>query len=99
MPKNGKKVGNNIIIKEKVVFTAIKQYTDDAGLAIDKYDCAVYKDFAKTNQLEMKNGVVADQLTMLGIENYTDNASTVTYTFFKDENDEYHFLSSEITSE
>ena len=90
---------NNIIIKEKVVFTAIKQYTDDAGLAIDKYDYAVYKDFAKTNQLEMKNGVVADQLTMLGIENYTDNASTVTYTFFKDENDEYHFLSSEITSE
>lgn len=90
---------NNIIIKEKVVFTAVKQYTDDAGLAIDKYDCAVYKDFAKTTQLEMKNGVVADQLTMLGIENYTENASTVTYTFFKDENDEYHFLSSEITSE
>lgn len=90
---------NNIIIKEKVVFTAVKQYTDDAGLPIDKYDCAVYKDYAKTNQLEMKNGVVADQLTMLGIENYTENASTVTYTFFKDENDEYHFLSSEITSE
>lgn len=90
---------NNIIIKEKVVFTAIKQYTDDAGLALDKYDCAVYKDYAKTNQLEMKTGVVADQLTLLGIENYAENASTVTYTFFKDENDEYHFLSSEITSE
>lgn len=90
---------NNIIIKEKVVFTAVKQYTDDAGLAIDLYDCAVYKDYAKTNQLEMKTGVVADQLTLLGIENYSENASTVTYTFFKDENDEYHFLSSEITSE
>lgn len=90
---------NNIIIKEKVVFTAIKQYTDDAGNPIDQYDCAVYKDYAKSNQLEMKTGVVADQLTLLGIENYSENASVVTYTFFKDENDEYHFLSSEITSE
>ena len=83
---------NNIIIKEKVVFTAIKQHTDKAGKPIDLYDCAI-------NQLEMKSGVVADQLTLLGIDNYKDNASTVTYTFFKDENDEYHFLSSEITSE
>lgn len=90
---------NNIIIKEKVVFTAIKQYTDDAGLPIDKYDCAVYQDFAKSKQLEMKSGVVSDQLTLLGIENYRESASTVTYTFFKDENDEYHFLKSEITSE
>ena len=32
--------------EEKVVFTAIKQYTDEAGLAIDKYDCAIYKDYA-----------------------------------------------------
>ena len=90
---------NNIIIKEKVVFTAIKQHTDKAGKPIDLYDCAIYKDYAKSNQLEMKSGVVADQLTLLGIDNYKDNASTVTYTFFKDENDEYHFLSSEITSE
>ena len=89
---------NNIIIKEKIVFTGLKQYTDDAGQPIDKYDCGIYKDFGKTNQLEMKTGVVADQLTLLGIENYKDNSSIVTYRFFKDENDEYHFLSSEITS-
>lgn len=87
---------DNIILKEKVVFTSTKQYTDDAGKEIDKYDCGIYKDFAKTNLLEQKTGVVKSQLSVLGIENYKDNASTVTYTFFKDENDEYHFLSSEI---
>lgn len=90
---------NNIIIKEKIVFTQCKQYSDEAGNLIDKYDCGVYKDFAKTNLLEQQTGVAKSQLSMLGIENYKDNASTVTYTFFKDENDEYHFLSSEITNE
>ena len=73
-------------------------FTRSSGQPIDKYDCGIYKDFGKTNQLEMKTGVVTDQLTLLGIENYKDNSSIVTYTFFKDENDEYHFLSSEITS-
>lgn len=88
----------NIIIKEKVVFTSAKQYTDEAGKLIDKYDCGIYKDYAKTNLLEQKTGVVKSQLTLLGIENYKDTASIVTYTFFRDENDEYHFLSSEISS-
>ena len=90
---------NNIIIKEKIVFTEYKQYTDEAGNLIDKYDCNIYKDYAKTNVLEQKSGVVKSQLTLLGIENYKENASIVTYRFFKDENDEYHFLSSEITAE
>lgn len=90
---------NIITIKEKVVFTALKQHTDAAGNPTDLYDCAVYKDYAKTQELEMKSNVVSDQLTLLSIDNYTDSASTVTYKFFKDENDEYHFLSSEITSD
>ena len=90
---------SNIIIKERVVFTAIKQNTDDAGQPLDSYDYAVYQDYAKTKQLEMQTGVVADQLTLIGIDNYEENAATITYTFFKDENDEYHFLSSEIVSE
>lgn len=89
---------NNIIITEKVVFTDYKQYTDDAGNVVDKFDCNVYKDFAKTNLIEQKTGVVESQLTVLGIENYKDSASTVKYTFFKDENDEYHFLSSEFST-
>lgn len=87
---------DNIILKEKVVFTSSKQYTDDAGNFIDKFDCGIYKDFARTNLLEQKTGVVKSQLSILGLENYSDSASTVTYTFVKDENDEYHFLSSEI---
>jgi len=87
---------NNIIIKEKVVFTNVKQYTDEAGNLIDKYDCGIYRDYARTNLLEQKTGVVKSQLSMLGLENYQESASTVTYTFFKDENDEYHFLNSVI---
>lgn len=87
---------DNIIIKEKVVFTNCKQYTDESGSLIDKYDCGIYRDYAKTNLIEQKNGVVKSQLSVLGIENYKDNASTVTYTFSKDENDEYHFVSSMI---
>ena len=90
---------NIITIKEKVVFTAIKQHTGPDGNAIDLYDCGVYKDYAKSQELEMKSGVVSDQLTLLSIDNYSDSASVVTYKFFKDANDEYHFLSSEITSE
>lgn len=87
---------NNIIIKEKIVFTNVKQYTDEAGNLIDKYDCGIYRDYARTNLLEQKTGVVKSQLSMLGLENYQESASTVTYTFFKDENDEYHFLNSVI---
>lgn len=87
---------DNIIIKEKVVFTDVKQYTDESETLIDQYDCGVYRDFARTNLLEKKTGVTKTQLSMLNIENYKDNASTVTYTFFKDENDEYHFLNSVI---
>lgn len=85
-----------IILKEKVVFTTFKQYEDDKGNLIDKYDYGIYKDYARTSSLEQKTGVVKSQLGVLGIENYRESASTVTYTFFKDENDEYHFLNSEI---
>lgn len=87
---------DHIILKEKVVFTTSKQYESGPGNFIDKYDCSIYSDFARTNLLEQKTGVVKSQLGMLGIENYQENASTVTYTFEKDENDEYHFLSSQI---
>ena len=89
---------NNIIIKEKIVFTKCTQYTDEAGEKIDKYDCGIYSDFAMNSSLELKNGVTESELTVLGIENYKDSAATVTYTFSKDSNDEYHFLSSEISN-
>lgn len=89
---------NNIIITEKVVFTSYKQYQDEAGNFVDKFDYSIYSDYAKTNVIEQNVGVLENQLTMLGIENYKDKAATVKYTFFKDENDEYHFLSSEISN-
>ncbi len=90
---------SNIIIEEIVVFTQTNQYTDETGKPIDKYDYAVYKDFAKTSALEQKAGVTKSELSLIGIENYKDYATKIKYTFFKDENDEYHFLKSEIVSE
>ena len=89
---------NKIVIKEKVAFTKCTQYTNEAKENIDKYDCSIYSDFAMSNLLDSKNGVTESELTGISLENYKDSAATVTYTFFKDSNDEYHFLSSEISS-
>ena len=89
---------NNIILKERVVFTNTTQYKDENEALIDMYDCGIYKDFGKSTLLEQKKGVTKTQLMMLGIENYQNSSSTVTYTFFKDDNEHYHFLSSEISS-
>ena len=90
---------SNIIIKEKVVFTESVQNTDEAGALIDSYDYNIYYDYAKNNLIEQKSGVTKSNLTAIGIENYKDSAVVISYTFFKDDNDEYHFLSSEIVSE
>lgn len=87
----------NIIIKEKVVFTEVVQQTDEAGALIDAYDYKVYYDYSKSNLIEEKSGVTKSELTAIGIENYKDSAMVIAYTFFKDDNDEYHFLSSEIS--
>lgn len=87
----------NIIIKEKVVFTEVVQQTDEAGALIDAYDYKVYYDYSKKNLIEEKSGVTKSELTAIGIENYKDSAMVIAYTFFKDDNDEYHFLSSEIS--
>lgn len=89
---------DNIILKERVVFVNTKQYQDGQGNLLDKYDCGIYKDFGKSTLLEQKTEVSKNQLMMIGIENYQNSASTVTYTFYKDDNDEYHFLNSVITS-
>lgn len=89
---------NNIILKERVVFTSTTQYKDENEALIDMYDCGIYKDYGKSTLLEQKTGVTKTQLMMLGIENYQNSSSIVTYTFFKDDNDQYHFLSSEISS-
>ena len=87
---------NNIIIKEKVVFTKCQQLSEENGALIDSYNCGIFKDKATTNLIEQKNGVSKSQLGTLGIANYKENAAIITYTFVKDENDEYHFESSKI---
>ncbi len=87
---------NNIIIKEKVVFTKCQQLSDENGALIDSYNCGIFKDKANSNLIEQKNGVSKSQLGTLGIANYKESAAIITYTFYKDENDEYHFESSKI---
>ena len=87
---------NNIIIKEKVVFTKCQQLSEENGALIDSYNCGIFKDKATSNLIEQKNGVSKSQLGTLGIANYKENAAIITYTFVKDENDEYHFESSKI---
>ena len=48
--------------------------------------------------LESKTGVSKSQYYNNPIElaAFKDKATTITYTFFKDSNNEFHFLSSEI---
>ena len=87
---------NKIIIKEKVVFTKCQQLSEENGALIDRYNCGIFKDKALSNLIEQKNGVSKSQLSTLGIANYKENAAIIAYTFFKDENDEYHFESSKI---
>lgn len=89
---------DDIILTEKVVFAACpKQYEDEAGNAIDKYDCTIYKDAGGTQAIQQMTGVSKSQLQTVGVENFLDDATTVKYRFFKDENDEYHFSSSELS--
>lgn len=86
----------NIIIKEKIVFTEYTQNKDESGTLIDSYDYKIYSDYAKSNLIEQNSGVTKSDLMAIGIENFKDSATVISYTFFKDSNDEYHFLSSEI---
>ena len=90
---------NDIVIREKVVFTSTKQYTDADGKPIDKYDCTVYSDVKKSNVIDERKGVSRSQLLSLSISDYEDNASTYEHTFFKDDNDEYHYSGSKLVTE
>lgn len=93
---------SNIILKEHVIFT---QYVEHPGEPVAEgeeendptYDYKVCADYECTNVLEEKKGVTKAEYYNNPIElaDYKDHATTITYTFFKDSNNEFHFLSSE----
>ncbi len=88
---------SNIVLKEQVIFT---QYVEHKGATEEEestYDYKVCADYDCSNVLEEKVGITKAQYYNNPIElsDYKDKATTITYTFFKDSNNEFHFLSSE----
>lgn len=88
---------NHIILKEKVIFTKVtvnEAKTDDADTT---YNYSICADYECNEVLETKTGVTKSQYynDPIEIDDYEDKATTITYTFFKDSVNEYHFLSSE----
>ena len=84
------------MLKEKVIFTSYTEHkgaTDDAEATYDYKICA---DYQCSEVLETKTGVTKSQYynDPIELDDYEDKATTITYTFFKDSNNEYHFLSS-----
>ena len=88
----------NIVLKEKVIFTQSKiTYEAKNEDEENKYDYTVCGDYACKVVLAEKKNVTKSQYynDPIELDNYEDKATTITYTFFKDSNNEYHFLSSE----
>lgn len=87
-----------IILTENVIYTSFYQYSDNSGNKIDKYDVSLYKDYNKTMLIEKKTGITKEMIDkdLFNLDNYKNNANTITYTFNKNYNGEYYFYSSEI---
>lgn len=94
---NAVRLGANsdIVITEKVVFTSYKQ-VEEEGKPTDKYEYTVFKDYSKSKSLASKKDVSKSDLAGVSIGSFADDATTITYTFYKDDEDKYHFKSSKI---
>lgn len=93
---------SNIVIKEQVIFTQYVEHKTEVAEGEEEveptYDYKVCADYNCNNVLESKTGVSKSQYYNNPIElaAFKDKATTITYTFFKDSNNEFHFLSSEL---
>ena len=88
----------NIVLKEKIIFTQSKVvYEAKNEEEENKYNYTVCGDYACKEVLAEKKNVTKSQYynDPIELDDYEDKATTITYTFFKDSNNEYHFLSSE----
>ena len=86
----------HIVIKEKVIFTKSSKRAGATADAEAVYDYSVCADYACNEVLDSKTGVKESDYYNNPIElaDYEAQATTITYTFFKDSVNEYHFLSS-----
>ena len=81
-----------IELKEKVIYTKVEK--------IDElYTIKVYSDHNLQNEIEIRNNLTESQMksSVFNLDEYSDKASTVTYTF-KIESGKYYFESSVITN-
>lgn len=79
-------------LQEKVIYTKVLE--DD-----DLYTIKVYGDLHYHNLIETRNNLTESQLknSVFNMNEYVNEASTVTYTF-KTEDDKYYFYSSNLTN-
>ncbi len=87
-----RKPDSSIEIKEKVIYTELKE---NAGV----YELNIYKDYEKTKLIEKKSNLTLEELKSnpIQMKKYLDNAATVTY-LFKVENTRFYFYSSTISN-
>ncbi|MBQ6323649.1 MAG: hypothetical protein IJI22_02320 [Bacilli bacterium] len=87
-----KKADASLIIKEKVIYTELKE---NAGV----YELNIYKDYQKTKLIEKKSGLSLDDLknNPINMKKYKDTAGTITYIFRVD-NTKYYFYNSSIAN-
>lgn len=81
-----------LTLKEKIIYTDAKVNTDGT------YNITIYKDYNHTEQIDIKQNYSQELLKSnpITIEDYSNKASTITYTF-KTYNNTYYFESSTIS--
>ncbi len=81
-----------LTLKEKIIYTDIK--TNEDGT----YNITIYKDYNHTEQIDIKENYSQELLktSPITIDDYSNKASTITYTF-KTYNNTYYFESSTIS--
>ena len=87
-----RKVDGSMILKEKVIYTELKEIDG-------RYEIDIYKDYQKTNLIEKKTNLSLDELknTKIQMNKYKDTAGTISYVF-KVENLRFYFYSSTISN-
>lgn len=84
---------NSLELEEKVIFTDVQEIE---GL----YKVGIYRDYEKSSVIESKMNITKEQLEQkaISIDDYLNTAATITYKFKLNENNEYYFDSSSISS-
>ncbi len=81
-----------LTLEEKIIYTDAKTNTDGT------YNITIYKDYNHTEQIDIKQNYSQELLKTdpITVEDYSNKASTITYTF-KTYNNTYYFESSTIS--